>query len=529
MKSSLNVEGPAVPCQIPAGPRRIPAVHADWDADEVRDGATNLPVQLGLHVTHLAQLLRDACAGALFNKHETNEADLNDLQQCLDHFYNLYCLFLPESGNLTETSFIFLPCLLYAERIRMDDTSRRVAGSSHADRMLVKTKPARDLLLRFSEEKRRQKAGSKNGPSDGKVASLISLLNKEGYRELSSVVKRLGSVADWSNVGCGADTTGLPHLLRLMETSCVKLLEGGNGTTVNSTTSSQKTRATAPRTALSAKDEELKTERAKNRKLKEFLQNLDELLDYYQDNLLDITQQTTDEDTGDNHLPAPLLTMVRCCPSVSSPESGFEDDRTGSISSIGVNPNPRAESRLQTTTRGSFLDIVERLRASFLTYHGASESTPAATFPTKDVTWPKDDQKIGQARPFVVIINGDQMPLHGNEQLNMKEKLAETVLNWHKATDGRGLDQRTRRKYNMDIHNQWGFLKVVGHNTSTLEPWTGREDGRGLLFKASTPDSHIYIRRAGNNVPALPPGPAANHEQDEDSLVKKKTLGCQAA
>ncbi|KAI8516582.1 hypothetical protein Bbelb_051630 [Branchiostoma belcheri] len=40
-------------------------------------------------------------AGALFNKHETNEADLNDIEQCLDHFYNLFCLFLRESGNLT--------------------------------------------------------------------------------------------------------------------------------------------------------------------------------------------------------------------------------------------------------------------------------------------------------------------------------------------------------------------------------------------------------------------------------------------
>ncbi|KAI8481609.1 hypothetical protein Bbelb_407090 [Branchiostoma belcheri] len=40
-------------------------------------------------------------AGALFNKHEANEADLNDLDQCLDHSYNLFCLFLRESGNLT--------------------------------------------------------------------------------------------------------------------------------------------------------------------------------------------------------------------------------------------------------------------------------------------------------------------------------------------------------------------------------------------------------------------------------------------
>ncbi|XP_019637147.1 PREDICTED: uncharacterized protein LOC109479597 [Branchiostoma belcheri] len=47
----------------------------------------------------LAQFLRDA--GALFNKHEANEADLNDLDQCLDQYFNLYCLFLPEGGNLT--------------------------------------------------------------------------------------------------------------------------------------------------------------------------------------------------------------------------------------------------------------------------------------------------------------------------------------------------------------------------------------------------------------------------------------------
>ncbi|KAI8493901.1 hypothetical protein Bbelb_282480 [Branchiostoma belcheri] len=43
----------------------------------------------------------EANAGALFNKHETNEADLNDLDQCLDHSYNLFCLFLRDSGNLT--------------------------------------------------------------------------------------------------------------------------------------------------------------------------------------------------------------------------------------------------------------------------------------------------------------------------------------------------------------------------------------------------------------------------------------------
>ncbi|KAI8516484.1 hypothetical protein Bbelb_050650 [Branchiostoma belcheri] len=35
--------------------------------------------------------------------------------------------------------------------------------------------------------------------------------------------------------------------------------------------------------------------------------------------------------------------------------------------------------------------------------------------------------------------------------LRLVGKLAEIVLNWHKATDGRGLDQRTRRQYNLDM------------------------------------------------------------------------------
>nr|ACE79145.1 winged helix/forkhead transcription factor FoxQ2a [Branchiostoma floridae] len=47
----------------------------------------------------------------------------------------------------------------------------------------------------------------------------------------------------------------------------------------------------------------------------------------------------------DGHLPAPLLSMVRCSPPVSGSESGSEDDRAGSISPIGVSPNP-----LPTTT-----------------------------------------------------------------------------------------------------------------------------------------------------------------------------------
>ncbi|XP_078671839.1 uncharacterized protein LOC144911606 [Branchiostoma floridae x Branchiostoma belcheri] len=45
----------------------------------------------------------------------------------------------------------------------------------------------------------------------------------------------------------------------------------------------------------------------------------------------------------DDHLPAPLLSMVRCSPSVSvsDPESsGSEDDRASSISPVGASPNP---------------------------------------------------------------------------------------------------------------------------------------------------------------------------------------------
>ncbi|KAI8516513.1 hypothetical protein Bbelb_050940 [Branchiostoma belcheri] len=145
------------------------------------------------------------------------------------------------------------------------------------------------------------------------------------------------------------------------------------------------------------------------------------------------------------------------------------------------------------------------------------------TSPLSKISVPKDksdtsvmfnspSSSSGPTKTLTVALESYSSPVACGEERNCfsDELLAETVLNWHKATDGRGLDQRTQRKYNMDIHNQWGFLKVVGHNT--LEPWTGREDGRGLLFKASTPDSHIYIRRAGNNVPTLPPGPAVNHE-----------------
>ncbi|CAH1261725.1 Hypp2443 [Branchiostoma lanceolatum] len=46
-----------------------------------------------------AHALRDA--GALFNKVTTDEAELNKLESCLELYYNLHCLFLPESGNLT--------------------------------------------------------------------------------------------------------------------------------------------------------------------------------------------------------------------------------------------------------------------------------------------------------------------------------------------------------------------------------------------------------------------------------------------
>ncbi|XP_078700649.1 uncharacterized protein LOC144927205 [Branchiostoma floridae x Branchiostoma belcheri] len=86
--------------------------------------------------------------------------------------------FLPSTTEATEDN---------------DDTSPKVAGSSHADRVFVKTKQARDLLLRFSGEKRGQKAGSKNGLSERELSNLVSLLDKEGHRELCRVVKRLRS------------------------------------------------------------------------------------------------------------------------------------------------------------------------------------------------------------------------------------------------------------------------------------------------------------------------------------------------
>ncbi|KAI8490526.1 hypothetical protein Bbelb_317940 [Branchiostoma belcheri] len=54
---------------------------------------------------------------------------------------------------------------------------------------------------------------------------------------------------------------------------------------------------------------------------------------------------------------------------------------------------------------------------------------------------------------------------------------------------------------------------VVGHNR--LEPWTGREDGRALLFAAKRPGSSIYIRRRDeNNVP--------DHEQRKDYTDQRR-------
>ncbi|KAI8522156.1 hypothetical protein Bbelb_019100 [Branchiostoma belcheri] len=47
----------------------------------------------------VAQSLRDA--GSLFNKVTTDEAELTKLDSSLDLYFNLYCLFLPENGNLT--------------------------------------------------------------------------------------------------------------------------------------------------------------------------------------------------------------------------------------------------------------------------------------------------------------------------------------------------------------------------------------------------------------------------------------------
>eukprot|EP00058_Branchiostoma_floridae_P024016 XP_002609506.1 hypothetical protein BRAFLDRAFT_95599 [Branchiostoma floridae] len=73
------------------------------------------------------------------------------------------------------------------------DTGPRVAGSRHADRVFVKTKQARDLLLRYSGEKRGQKAGCKNGLSGGEFANLISLLDNEGHQELVEILQRLRS------------------------------------------------------------------------------------------------------------------------------------------------------------------------------------------------------------------------------------------------------------------------------------------------------------------------------------------------
>ncbi|KAI8522111.1 hypothetical protein Bbelb_018650 [Branchiostoma belcheri] len=56
-----------------------------------------------------------------------------------------------------------------------------VAGSKHADRVFIKSKQARELLLRYSGEIRGQRAGNKNGLSDGEVKTLVSLLGKEGH------------------------------------------------------------------------------------------------------------------------------------------------------------------------------------------------------------------------------------------------------------------------------------------------------------------------------------------------------------
>ncbi|CAH1248480.1 Hypp8161 [Branchiostoma lanceolatum] len=47
----------------------------------------------------MIHLLRDAAS--IYNKHETTEAELTEMERLLDLYYNLFCLFLPERANLT--------------------------------------------------------------------------------------------------------------------------------------------------------------------------------------------------------------------------------------------------------------------------------------------------------------------------------------------------------------------------------------------------------------------------------------------
>ncbi|CAH1274507.1 Hypp5325 [Branchiostoma lanceolatum] len=47
----------------------------------------------------MIHLLRDA--SSIYNKHETTEAELTEIERLLDLYNNLFYLFLPEKTNLT--------------------------------------------------------------------------------------------------------------------------------------------------------------------------------------------------------------------------------------------------------------------------------------------------------------------------------------------------------------------------------------------------------------------------------------------
>ncbi|CAH1266688.1 Hypp3515 [Branchiostoma lanceolatum] len=68
--------------------------------------------------------------------------------------------------------------------------TQRVDGSKHADKVFIRTKQAKDLLLWFSGERRGQKAGGENGLTDGEFKCLVTPLKMGGCTELATVLQR---------------------------------------------------------------------------------------------------------------------------------------------------------------------------------------------------------------------------------------------------------------------------------------------------------------------------------------------------
>ncbi|XP_078620594.1 uncharacterized protein LOC144887315 [Branchiostoma floridae x Branchiostoma japonicum] len=103
----------------------------------------------------LVQLLRDA--GTLFNQLTTTEADLNELEGILDTYYNLFCLFLPERGNLTV--WTVAKAIPYFARTLYDEyeTGYGVVSMQGKEAKNAKVKDYLKLTNRSKEEGERNK------------------------------------------------------------------------------------------------------------------------------------------------------------------------------------------------------------------------------------------------------------------------------------------------------------------------------------------------------------------------------------